>query len=389
MADYSFQPEPVSMWFTYLSWAAIEPTQGTFDWSLVEQYKTENPEMRGVLRIYVDYPNLPTGVPSWCSVDTTYYDNAGGIGYSPDYDDPTFLSQILALIAAFGAQYDTDERIGCIQLGILGHFGEWTTYRLGLGNFPTLATQQAILDAYRAAFPNTMLQCRAPGDSSVVGDGERATEETPWLGFHDDVFDNDVYTKFLVDMAHGNNTTNWQRAPIGGEMVTATKYAKMDTGYAALLTAVGDINMSQLGPGAPSTVETIGTDFPDRLTEMIQTMGYQFKLTDWSYRVVSGTVYGRVGGTNEGVAPFYYPWDVKISFQQSDVEVYNLTTGWDVRLWLPGNFGKTFAMPGMASGTYQVKIGIIDPLDSLPGIAFANDGSVLDAYYEIGTVVIP
>ena len=78
-----------------------------------------------------------------------------------------------------------------------------------------------------------------------------------------------------------------------------------------------------------------------RSDELVRRMGYQFRLTEvrFSKQVVvgkAGTV--AIGGTNEGVAPFYYPWPVKLAWLDargaviSDVKLPD-----DIRTWGSSN----------------------------------------------------
>ena len=83
-----------------------------------------------VLRVYIDYPTRPTGVPYFLVADglafNTYSEHGGG--ESPDYTSEALLQALEAFIAHLGARYDGDPRLAFIQVGLLGFWGEWHTF---------------------------------------------------------------------------------------------------------------------------------------------------------------------------------------------------------------------------------------------------------------------
>ena len=82
-----------------------------------------------VLRVYIDYPSKPSGLPGSLKdqVKLTRYEDHGG-GLSPDYDNPHMVAAMERLIAAMGKRYDKHPRVAVLQLGLLGFWGEWHTW---------------------------------------------------------------------------------------------------------------------------------------------------------------------------------------------------------------------------------------------------------------------
>ncbi|MGC9781441.1 MAG: hypothetical protein HZR80_19520 [Candidatus Heimdallarchaeota archaeon] len=80
---------------------------------------------QAVFRVFLDYPEEPTGIPDFLLNGLTIYqyDEFGG-GISPDYTNETLISTLESFIQEFGKQYDGDNRIGFVQIGLLGHWGE-------------------------------------------------------------------------------------------------------------------------------------------------------------------------------------------------------------------------------------------------------------------------
>ncbi len=107
---------------------------------------------------------------------------------SPDYDSAYLRTALKNFIAAFGARYDGDPRIGFIHTGLVGLWGEWHTWPYdtdtgdGYPNYmPTDAHGAEILQAYDNAFNKTKLEVRYPGS------GGSASGQLD-IGYHDDSF---------------------------------------------------------------------------------------------------------------------------------------------------------------------------------------------------------
>ena len=91
-----------------------------------------------ILRFYMDYPR-PEGsyvshtpqflideynlqMTPWTSVDLN------AVGLSPDYSDENLKTALNNFVSALGNRYDGDSRVGYIQVGLLGFWGEWHTW---------------------------------------------------------------------------------------------------------------------------------------------------------------------------------------------------------------------------------------------------------------------
>src|SRR5437588_9323626 len=71
----------------------------------------------------------------------------------PDWNDPNFLVRAQALIAALASRYNNDPRLGWVEVGFYGNYGEWQ-----LGGMPagttrmTTVNKQALIDMVVKAF---------------------------------------------------------------------------------------------------------------------------------------------------------------------------------------------------------------------------------------------
>ena len=293
-----------------------------------------------VLRIFVDYPNRPTGLPEHLSetVSCSPYTEHGG-GCSPDYDHPDMVAAMVGLIEALGDRYNGDPRLGFVQLGLLGFWGEWHTWPHG-DWFPSEATQNAVLDAYESAFTQTHLQARYPSTGMA----------TRSVGYHDDSFAHSTLGTiewfFYPRMVAAGAEYRWQQMAIGGELrpelqgevfsdaYTLGEYAQdmnecIDTTHASYLLNYYAFNGEETGYTG---------DERDRAEAAALRMGYEFELRGAALRLadlddttVRATVIAEVEQT--GVAPFYYALAITID---GDGMESPAASGDDLSTLLPG-----------------------------------------------------
>lgn len=368
--------QPYSMVFQYTSWRELEPVQGKFQFEEWEK-SWAVPAAEGkhiVFRVYVDYPSLPSGLPTWlrtAGVKETAYKEHGG-GASPDYNDPKMIAGMERLIAALGKRYNKHPRIAFIQLGLLGFWGEWHTWPQG-ELYASPATERRIVEAYRKAFPDKSLMVRyARGFAG----------QQKWIGFHDDMFpqdtDNGKDWSFLAGLRTANRTDNWKVAVIGGEMVPLKAGQFLGKDYKTTQTMLNRSHFTWIGPYCPALEKAGDKDFLQRSREVVRKMGYEFRISKLSHaaRVTSRQALPvTLQGKNQGVAPFYYPWSVEWALLNASGKVVDTCeTSWDIRKWQPGEFAEkariTFKAP---PGNYQLALGIRDPWTNQPAIRFAND----------------
>jgi hypothetical protein len=368
---------PYSMVFFPVAWNELEPQDGKYAFEEWERRMWDIDPARGkhvVFRIYADMPNRPSGFPNWLrdqGVKLAPYTDYGG-GQSPDYNDPRVVKALERFIAALGKRYDEHPRLAFLQLGLLGFWGEWHTYpRNEL--FASPQTQQRVIDSYRKAFPNKSLMARTPGDYAG---------KQPWLGFHDDLFPEDTDGpegwKFLPRMRESKRTENWKLAVIGGEMDPNQARKWLGPEYDRTTKMTDATHFTWIGPYCPALEQQPDRQLTDRAATLVRRMGYQFTIQEVRHPASIGKddkLTFSLAGENQGVAPFYYPWQVELAMLDNQGKlVEKLPLDWDVRKWLPGKF-KAQAAPLVTAmpGSYQLALGIRDPWTDLPAIAFANE----------------
>ncbi|MGO9463833.1 MAG: DUF4832 domain-containing protein [Isosphaeraceae bacterium] len=383
--------QPYSMVFLSAPWKKLEPEEGRYAFEQWERRDWSVPAAQGkhvVLRVYIDYPSKPSGLPDWLKdqVKSTPYTDHGG-GVSPDYDNPRMVAAMERLIAAMGRRYDGNPRVAFLELGLLGFWGEWHTWpRDALYAKPD--TERRVIEAYRRAFPNKILMAR-------YGRGHAGSQ--PWLGFHDDLFpqdtDNGQDWSFLAGLRRSGRTANWERAAIGGEMVPSRARQWLGERAEDTTRMVERGHFSWVGPYCPALDSSRSPEFRQRSESLVRRMGYQFRLTEIRHAaevVKRGTLAVTIRGVNEGVAPFYYPWPVQLAFiDDSGHPVGRRALTCDPRTWLPGPFEVEGRLEASAApGRYRLALGIIDPWTRRPAIHFASKLPTHEGWTELSTVTL-
>jgi len=204
-----------------------------------------------ILRFYMDYPqptrelyvshtppflkNAPYNLQmtDWTSVDLN------AVGSSPDYSDENLKTALNKFVAALGDRYDGDPRVGFIQVGLLGFWGEWHTWTENVTTHSWIpdATKVALIDAFDTAFQTTQVQIRYP-HWYAVGANQREG-----FGLHDDSFahstiDEGVYgeliTWFFWSQVQAAAATDfWLSGAMGGELRPELQSTIFDDDYAA------------------------------------------------------------------------------------------------------------------------------------------------------------
>jgi hypothetical protein len=381
---------PHSMEYTYISWKDIQTDYNTFTWNTVDAFLTEA-SGRGhhsVFRVYADYPKKAYGVPQF--LDTiprhAYTDYSNTTSYSPDYDNSNLRQAMLNTIAALGARYDGDSRIGFIEVGFLGFWGEWHTFPHN-DWFASIATQNMILDAFEQAFRKTKILMREPKPGTDMNG--RA------IGYHDDSFAYSTYGTvdgaswyFWPKVIAAGEGRKWKTQPIGGELRPeiqltiwndsclctngesglAMQYYNMcvDSTHASWLLA-GNL----FSPGNTGTPHI-------RTLAGARRLGYDLFVSSVALPnvVPSDSIRICIRIQNRGVAPFYYPWHLQLGLAN---EVKTVVAVWETRWELMGvidtsdvTFSHTQQPAGLLNGTYTLLLRAVDPMPGGKSLAFAN-----------------
>ena len=402
---------PHSLEFDYLSLASIMTGPTTFNWAPMERLLDgiASRGCQGVFRIYMEYPRKPSGVPeylvqagvkvrAWTNTNTQLLPPA--LDHTPDYEDPRLREALKNFIAALGARYDGDPRIGFITAGLLGTWGEWHCYPHAEW-FASKTVQAEMMDAYEAAFKKTPVLLRNP-----VGDKDhaRASNSRRNLGYHDDSFawstieaggKDDAWT-FLAAMRKAGAMERWRTAPIGGEIRPELWPCLWKNGGCKegqdFARCVRETHASWLMES--STSRALTPDERERALAAAQSLGYELQLVKATAALKGRALEVSVAITNRGVAPFYAAWPVRLLAVGSDGSESVAELPFVLKTLQPAatdTQSVTLDLAKFASGETKLLLGIPNPLKGGKPFRFANVGQDRDraGWLTLGRIVIP
>ncbi|WP_166242818.1 DUF4832 domain-containing protein [Paenibacillus turpanensis] len=401
--------QPFRLAHANVTWRLLEPEKGEYDFAQFEeminlQYWKER-DVSIVLRLLLDYPRdySHMDIPDWLYEEIgesgTWYELEYGKGFSPDYAHPLLIQYHERLVKALGERYNNNPQIAFIQLGSIGHWGEWHTWDEDDGNkikFP----DEEITDQYALHYVrylnNKFLLMRRPHEVALnhnmglFNDAFGKTESTI-EGFLD--WYTNGYTSWLTGEEEPAMPDFWVRSPSAGEFSHETKYVE-DANIEETIRQAKLTHVSWMGPYAPSR-EKAGSRLQHNIDRFLKTVGYRFVVAKESHEpsIKAGqTLHIEMKLVNRGVAPFYFAWPLELSLVDSTGRIAAAGLGkTDVRKWLPGeNTAKeTLQIPhDLVPGVYTVHVAILDPETGKPGIRFATAGGRKDLRYPLGQVTV-
>jgi hypothetical protein len=365
----------------------------TFDWNTYFEPILRAAANRGrhvVLRFVLDVPGETTGVPQYlidAGLKFNSYTQYGG-GQSPFYNDTGLLHALKTFIGALGERYDNDNRIGFIQAGLLGFWGEWHTYTTKDEGWIPMETKNLVLSWFNSSFQKTQIQLRDPSSAAVT---------LPKFGLHDDSF---AYST-LDGAANGNTlvgwffwptvtsmsyTNFWKTAAMGGELQPGLQATIFNSNYPAGTQYNQDFFLCANTTHATYMLNAYGFSTGYTGDALVKTraasniMGYSFQVTKVAAYLVSSLVASiTVEITQVGIAPFYYPLSLILSCNNGSMQ-YN-QTGLETALVKAGDAANfTVSVPNSYSCLNMIFITLSSPR-ILPGqtIKFAqgNNGMVV------------
>lgn len=404
---------PHSLEFNYLPLAAVMTGPTNFNWAPLEKL-LDDIAARGcqsIFRFYMEYPRKPSGVPeylvqagvkvrAWTNTNTQPFPPA--LDHTPDYEDPRLRAALTNFIAALGARYDGDPRIGFITAGLLGTWGEWHCHPHSEW-FASKTVQAEVMDAYEAAFRKTPVLLRYPAGDT---DPTRASNVRRNLGYHDDSFawatletgrkQDDWFYLAALRKAGAAAMERWRTAPIGGEIRPELwpclwKSDRCTKGQ-DFARCVRETHATWLMD--TSTSRPLAPEEHERALAAARSLGYELHVVQASATVAGRELEVSVTITNCGVAPFYAEWPVRLLILDSAGLDSVVEMPFTLKTLLPAaadTRSLLLSLDKVTSGEATLLLGILNPLKGGRSFRFANVGQDRDraGWLTLGKVVVP
>lgn len=381
---YDSQPEGWPGGDTYyrdqVYWGRIEPSDNQFDFSFLDAGLADAEAHGGKFNFRVmsycpscwmnfrdDWPAVTPGfIPTQSGTDV------------PDWNDPAFVSQWEELMTELGRRYGRDERIGIVDVGGYGKYGEyWTDADEGK---ITLANSQRIVGAVVKAFPKAHVVLNTMDPNLVVP----AVRKYKTLGLRTDCLG--AFNMYSIIPTTPALQQVWKRAPVISEWchqptATATEGLKQVRAY----------HVSMVSSGNQWTPYVDMTPAEQKAwTATSKAAGYRYALTNFTAPKVlhrGSKVSVDSIWRNAGSAPTYDHWQPRLGLRNRAGEVV-WQTRWSVPLQrlLPGTHrnSTTVRIPAeIKKGTYTLVVQVANPSARYQPMNLANRSRDTNGWYPI------
>lgn len=338
-ADSEALAEKGRLVYLNLLWSELEPQEGVYRWDDIEEehnlkrWRTEGKNL--VLRFVCDLPSDEEhmDIPQWLydkTGDGQFYDIEYGKGYCPDYNNEVFIDEHAKVIAEIGRHFESDGFLAYVELGSLGHWGEWHTYYpAGIPRMPGRNVREKYVDPYVNAFPYARLLMRRPFAEMPEGFGVfndmtgHAQDTFTWLHWidHGGKYDSAGEENGLSPVPN-----IWDRAPVGGEFTSSIPVSRMlKTDLDETLDMIAKSHMSFIGPKVPDVVKI--EDITAESDKVLEKVGYRYRVSKLTLQTpfLSKDTTIKLTFCNDGVAPVYFDFVPCLYFEMpegAEIEPY-------------------------------------------------------------------
>lgn len=400
------QDEWVSFAYVPMYWSLLEPEEGVYDFEALEerccfeQWKEDN--VRLILRVVADSPSdeKHMDIPQWLydKMDGAgdWYDCDYGKGFSPDYRNSKFQEAHKRLIQALTKRYKDNQQAAFIQLGSLGHWGEWhVNTEAGIERFPYQSLTDQYVQDYLDCFEASRLLLRRPYEigaregMGLYNDSFGALDShTLWLSWISDGYVSDQNQEELSGMPEF-----WKKAPSGGEFATShEKDWYFEEGqFETTMELLRQSHTTFLGPNAPEYEEFSG-EVKAAAETFLQNMGYCLGIRECTVKrqLFSKRMEAELVWENTGIAPLYGDWPIYLELRNESGEtVWSQSYESSLSSWLPGEHAFSCELNGtekLGRGTYRLYAGIVDPWLGTTAVKLDMEGEETECLYEINTI---
>jgi hypothetical protein len=328
------QCENSRMVFINLTWAEWEPEENVFAVDVLEEkyhlarWKREN--KHAVLRFVCDVPGKKDhmDIPDWLyrkTGDGQYYDTKYGKGYSPDYGNEAFMAAHENALRRLG-EYCGDGFVSFVELGSLGHWGEWhATGNEGESLMPDPTVCETYASQYLQCFHGPKLLTRrsysfaAASGMGSYNDMVGAREDTEtWLGWLENGGSQMTSTEPLALVPL---PSPGMLRPIGGEFTSSIPMEEIfGASFGDTLADITASRMTFLGPKVPDLTDK---DREVERNSILRRMGYRIYVSklETRYDFTDHTIRLEFTWKNVGNAGFFFDWPATVYIYDGNREL--------------------------------------------------------------------
>lgn len=409
MAEYEDAVGDNTLVYVELTWRDWEPEEGMYNTRGLEELnhltKWKEQGKKVVFRFICDNPTseIHMDIPDWLyektGRDGKAYDNSYGMGYAPNYENEIFIKEHEKAINALGAFYGNDNFFCYIEIGSLGHWGEWHVNYLeeeGIPRIPEVLTCQKYITPYVNSFPYAKFLMRRPFEwvsrlqMGVYNDmvGNEAETEI-WLDW---LKQGGLYEQPIVRWELEAVPDIWEINPVGGEFNSEMSMEEMlYNNLSTTISLLEKSHMTFIGPKAPIDENNAG-GYAEGVNAVLNALGYRYEITkSWIHISKDKKEYQvALYWKNTGVAPLYWERPVRLYIFDEEEQIVRSQ---EIEISLSGLYGQettvTYSSIEKASldnGSYKIGVAILDPITYEPDIQLGMESEMIGGIAIIGSV---
>jgi hypothetical protein len=407
-----------SLAYFRVNWRFVEPEKGKYDWAMIDKALKTAAE-RGqtlMLRISCYEGDDEKDVPAW-------YREMVGNGeqkikkWRVDPEDPRYVQYFGGMIRALGDRYDGHPALECVDVSIVGYWGEGEGSHL-LSQHTWHALVNSYLDSFQKTFlifqplngdaPDPGVLVRGLPIAASWPDGRNngnglQMRHVGWrldclgdMGFWRDRRANwshmlDVYPQ---DIVRSGMWEAWKKAPVTLEICgTFRSWEEREQYDEEVVRYIFDQALKWHISSFNAKSSPVPEKWKHLVDEWLKKMGYRLVLRKFSYPSIVG-VHGpiefRSWWENLGVAPCYRDYPLALRIRNSQHEEV-LITGADIRNWYPGDTiydDKVYLSLDVPEGEYDLEIAILGQFNGKPAIKLAIAGRSDEGWYPLGKIKV-
>ncbi len=332
-----------SLVYVDMTWDELEPTKGSYDFQALEEKNHfelwKSSGKKAVFRVVLDRPGdeQHMNIPQWLydlTGDGSFYDISYGKGYCPDYGSEILIKEHRRLLEALAERYGSDGFLAYLELGSLGHWGEWHIHE-DVGQKLSPEIYEKYLSQYIELFPGKKLLTRRPFKMAAENG----------MGLYNDSFALEGETRrFITWINEGGDYREfdgalvpapdaWTKAPIGGEISSSIdRIAALDEEADNIADVLRQLHVTFIGPTNWLSKE-LDEEQLKRERQISDALGYDFYVRSLTIRSGEEGRECSLQLCNDGCAPLYFPYDIAIKTGSLDKE---RTLDADITGLLPG-----------------------------------------------------
>ena len=363
-------------------WGRLEQTKGTYDFRWIDEGLGRAGAVKGKFgfRVMAYCPwcwmnsrtDFPKVTPSWMPLQP-------GTDI-PDWNSETFLTSWEKLMAELGRRYGSDPRLGYVDVGGYGKYGEWWV------DYGTQQVTEAnalrIVRAVNAAFPtkHVLINTMTSVDFTL-----KALATNPRMGLRTDSLGaRNMNSMIAVDE---RLQSVWRTRPVftewaqNGEPVLGRDQVKQ---FHVSTTSSGNLRL---------TYDQMTSAQQAAYRDAMTVAGYRYAVTEMSSSGLrsGGTATVALKVANLGTAPTYDAWNVSLVLRRtSGAVVATVPLGIDLRTVLPGttSISRQVRLPVIAAEKYLVSVSVTDPSGYLAPMRLANAKRLADGSHQLGALQV-